>query len=568
MRGSHVAVDLGTTNTVLAKWDEAIQSPEIIRIDGICRGADKRGEIDDSYTIPSCLYLLYPEEYLGFPQKHLFRKFKRKTGGLIGMEAIVKDGGLYSPRFVNFFKPYLGRNSYQIIGKLGRWSYTAEDAARVFLKALFFNAGKKLRSKIREVTFCVPVDFYEFYRAKLRRVCADLSVRSVKTIDEPVAAALGYGLGLDSAKNILVVDFGAGTLDLALIRMEEKTGDAGKCAITAKEGVPMGGNVVDGWIVEEICRRFGYDYARISRDPDIRWWYRMLLAEACRVKESLFLNEVETFFLMPSGLLEQYALSPPCSRDDLKRPMDVSRDDLKKILAERGLYSLTENLLDSVASRQGKAGPGGGHIDDVLLVGGSTLLPGFYSLVEKKFGRDRVRAWQPFNAVAFGAAAFAAGKINKSDHITHDYAFVTHHRTTHEPEYNVIVPRGTPFPTPPEFWKRQLVPTCALGEPEQIFKLSVCEIGKKHGFGQEFIWDEKGELHSVGDDGKETPLIIPLNESDPTLGYLSPPHLPSERTARIELSFMVNEDKWLCASVLDLKTGKRLMQERPVIRLK
>ena len=38
------------------------------------------------------------------------------------------------------------------------------------------------------------------------------------------------------------------------------------------------------------------------------------------------------------------------------------------------------------------------------------------------------------------------------------------------------VPKGTRFPTPPDLWKRQVVPTCALGEPETIFKLLICEV--------------------------------------------------------------------------------------------
>ncbi len=564
----HLAVDLGTTNTVIAAWNDALQTPEILHIDTICRGEGTNREVDDSYTIPSCLYLLNPDEYLGFPFGYFFRNSKKKTGGLIGMEAIRKDGGLYSTRFIDYFKPHLGRNSYQIIGKLDRWSYTAQEAARIFLKALFYNAGQHFESRIKDATFCVPVDFYELYRATLSKICTDINVGSIRYVDEPVAAALGYGLGVDYGKNILVIDFGAGTLDLALIRMEDKVGKTGKCTVVSKDGVPMGGNVIDEWIVEEVCRHFNYDYEKISQDPEIRWWYRILLGEACRVKESLFIKESETYYLMPTGLLDKYPLPVPGNREVIKRPFDVTRKHLVHILEERGLFTLTEKLIDSVLHFSGPKGTGETGIDDILLVGGSTLLPGFYSLAEKKFGRDRVRAWQPFNAVAFGAAAFASGNINKSDHITHDYAFLTYDRTTHDPEYNIIIPRGTPFPTPPDFWKRRLAPTCALGEPERIFKLVVFEIGKKHGFGQEFIWDEKGELHSLSGKESNSFLYIPLNESDPTLGYLSPPHYPSEKGARIELSFMVNPDKWLCATVFDIKNGKYLMKNNPVIRLK
>ncbi len=567
MKKLHLAVDLGTTNTVISKWNDDIESPEIISIDGISRGKKKNFEIDDSYTIPSSLYLLRPEEYLGFPGKYLYRRFISKTGGLIGNEAILKDGGLCSPRFINYFKPYLGKNSYQIIGKLGSWTYTAEDSARIFLKALFHKAAQKNNIQIGEVTFCAPVDYYEFYRAKLSRICSDISIDAFKTVDEPVAAALGYGIGFDEGRNILVVDFGAGTLNLAFIRMEEKTGDSGRCTVISKDGVPMGGNIVDQWIVEYACSRLGYDYSRISADPEVRWWYRILLGEACRIKESLFFKQADTFYLMPSGLLDRYSLKLPFGNDVVRKPLDISRDELIEILSGRGLYRLVENLVEGVVRFAEQRGVPEGRIDDVIMVGGSTLLPGVYSMVEKRFGRDRVRAWQPFNAVAFGASAYAYGVVNRTDYITHDYAFVTYNRNTREPEYNIIIPRGTVYPTQPDFWKRQLTPTCALGEPERIFKLLICEIGKNHGYGQEFIWDNRGELHTLGDGTENKPLIIPLNESNPALGYLTPAHRPSDRSARLEISFMVNENKWLCATVYDIKTGKYLMREKQVIKL-
>ncbi|HNV47358.1 MAG TPA: hypothetical protein PKJ16_09975, partial [Spirochaetota bacterium] len=64
------------------------------------------------------------------------------------------------------------------------------------------------------------------------------------------------------------------------------------------------------------------------------------------------------------------------------------------------------------------------------------------------------------------------------------------------------------------------------------------------------------------------PAVGVDHESDPTLGYLDPPHFPSEKRARVEISFMVNADRWLCASVYDLKTQKYLLEQKPVIRLK
>ena len=63
------------------------------------------------------------------------------------------------------------------------------------------------------------------------------------------------------------------------------------------------------------------------------------------------------------------------------------------------------------------------------------------------------------------------------------------------------------------------------------------------------------------------PLVVKLNESNPALGELEPPHSPSDRRPRLRVAFGVNADRWLCATVEDLHAKRRLMTEEPVIRL-
>jgi molecular chaperone DnaK (HSP70) len=207
-------------------------------------------------------------------------------------------------------------------------------------------------------------------------------------------------------------------------------------------------------------------------------------------------------------------------------------------------------------------------VDDVLLVGGSTLLPGVFPLLEERFGRHRVRAWQPFEAVAYGAAAYAADRYAQLDFIVHDYAFVTYDARSRDRIYTVVVPRGTRFPTPAGLWKGQVVPTCSLGAPETAFKLVVCEIGRADGEARRFLWDAAGDLHKIGGrsegDGR---VVVPLNEASPTMGRLDPPHSPRDRRARLEVGFGVDANRWLIATVTDLLTQKTLLDRHPVVRL-
>ena len=72
----------------------------------------------------------------------------------------------------------------------------------------------------------------------------------------------------------------------------------------------------------------------------------------------------------------------------------------------------------------------------------------------------------------------------------------------------------------------------------------------------------QGRVHTLK--GGEKRLIVPLNEGAPTLGTLDPPHAPDDRTARLDVCFGVDVDRWLIATVKDLRTGKTLMDATPV----
>jgi molecular chaperone DnaK (HSP70) len=56
------------------------------------------------------------------------------------------------------------------------------------------------------------VSAFETYRAEVQRLLQGLGVARVRFVDEPVAAALGYGLSLSHERTVLVVDIGGGTI--------------------------------------------------------------------------------------------------------------------------------------------------------------------------------------------------------------------------------------------------------------------------------------------------------------------------------------------------------------------
>ncbi len=556
------ALDLGTTNCGVARWDEALGKPRLIELPAVCRKLEATDPLEAPRLVPSAIHFIENPGALdrlgSWPP--LARRFFIGRRALIGRQALERNDGVVHPSFIPTFKPGLSGESLRPLARVGRESLTARDAAQAFLRELLREIKRETGQRVRDIVVTSPVMAFETYRAEVQQALRQLGVRRVRFVDEPVAAALGYGISLQHPRTVLVVDVGGGTMHLVLVRLSPQGAVSGQANVLAKRGRLLGGNAVDGWVLSDLCRQMGHDLP--GEDDEVtRLWRRLMLAEACRVKEAVFFEDEAAFLLSPGGLTSREA-----------RPggglVTLSRARLREILEEQGFYRSLAVSLEEVLEQGGVTAD---DVEDVLLVGGSTLLPGFFSWFEERFERRRVRAWQPFEAVAFGAACFASDRMDALDFIAHDYAFVTHDPKTGDAQHTVIVPRGTRFPTSSELWKRQLVPTCALGEPESLFKLLICEVSRIDGDGERrFVWDAAGDVHKVGGTAGEAgggQIVVPLNASSPTLGYLDPPHSPRDRRPRLEIAFGVSSERWLIATVRDLLTQRELMSEEPVVRL-
>lgn len=561
------ALDLGTTNTGLARWEGAEARPRLVELERICRLPGEQDYLHAPRLIPSATHIISEVDLAR--RLHRLPLLRRSLTlgryAYIGRQALELSEGHDHPHFVPHFKGHLARSPIRPIARCPERTYAARDVAWMFLRELFGELKRQTGERVRELVVTVPVDSYEAYRTELRNLLERLGIERVRFVDEPVAAAFGYGIGLSHQRMSLVVDFGGGTLDLALVRFEAGEAVQGQCTVLAKTGRAVGGNLVDRWLLQAMCERAGIPASRVDEAGEHDAWLPLMLAEARRVKEAVFFEPREGFNMLPPD--ERWEFDARLAGRDLAGALELDKAELGSLLEQRGLYEALSQCLLELDQAAHTHGSSLAEVQDVLMVGGSTLLPGVFPLFEERFGRDRVRAWQPFEAVAYGAAALAADRITGSDHIVHDYAIRTRDAGSGDHRYDVVVPRGTRFPTGAPLWKRQLVPTCARGEPESYFKLVVCEIGRAHDEDPLFAWDERGKLHRLGGKDGADALVVPLNADNPTLGTLTPPHKPGDTSPRLEVSFGVNADRWLTANVYDLQTRRYLMEDETVVRL-
>lgn len=548
-------LDLGTTNSGLARWNAEARRADLVELPRICRRetpVSAEEWLGAPRMVPSCVHALAPTFSTKIGRWPVVRDLMfLGEEAEIGRPALAKNEAWPNPCYAPSFKSQLQRDPLRPVARLGDDALSAREVLRLFLRELFDEVKKTTGERVRHLVCAAPIAAHDRYRAEIRAAVEQLGVRDVRFLDEPVAAAVGYGLGLDRPREVLVVDMGGGTLHMAAIKLTPRGVEKGGCDVRAKEGRSVGGNVVDRWVLEATCEELGVLLPETPTDESEVLWQRMMLAEARRVKELVHTSPEATFTMTAPEELRGLRARIGGVRASVWTPAR-----LLALLEKRGLFELLDTCLASV----------GGTPDEVLLVGGSTLLPGIYPRFEQRFGRDRVRAWQPFEAVALGAAAYGGGGVTQADYIIHDYALLTHNLQTGAPEYTVIVPRGTPFPSSPDLWRRQLVPTCALGEPERIFKLVIYEIGRNGEDGVRFGWDASGTLQPMTKDATAS-VIVPLNEGNPALGTLDPPHPPTDKRPRLDVSFGVDANRWLVATVRDLNTKKVLLASHAVARV-
>lgn len=556
-------IDLGTTNTGVAGWDAERDQPQLVELPAVCRRPGGNDPLAAPRMVPTVVQLLERDrlrllDRLGTWPPLAALAFVGRSAE-IGRPALEHNQGIARASFVPGFKQALMTEPVRPLARCGHQVVTARDAAAAFLRELLAETARATEHRPRDLVITAPVVAFETYRAEVQAILRKLGARRVRFVDEPVAAALGYGLSLVRERTLLVVDIGGGTMHAVLVRLTPRGAAGGQAEVLAKQGSRLGGDAVDGWVLDALCREMGQPLDG-EDDEETLLWRRLLLAEACRVKEAVFFEQSAEFLVVPPQALG----APLSARTAKAEGIALTRARLSEILTTNGFFKALEQCISLVLDQ---AKLGSDVVEEVLMVGGSTLLPGVFALLESRFGRPRLRAWQPFEAVALGAACFAADRVSALDFIVNDYAFVTHDQKTGAEQHTVIVPRGTRFPTPPDFWRRQLVPTCALGEPENIFKLLVCEIGRGDGGARRLVFDAAGDVHKVGGDTTAEEVVVPLNAASPTLGTLDPPHSPRDHRPRLDVAFGVNADRWLVATVRDLLAGRELMHQEPVVRL-
>lgn len=366
-----VGIDLGTTNSVIAVWENgeekvipnaegARTTPSVV---AFTEGGERLvGQLARRQSI------LNPKGTISSAKRFLGRSFDeiKEEANAVGFDVVEGPNG---------------EARFNIRGK----QYAPEEISAQVLRKLVDDASKFLGEKVTEAVITVPAYFNDAQRTATRDAGRIAGLEVLRIINEPTAAALAYGMDKKNHETILVFDLGGGTFDVSLLDV----GD-GVVEVRSTAGdTHLGGDDFDRRLVDHFAEEFknenGID---LRNDPQA---LQRLFEAAEKAKVEL-------------SSVSQTQVSLPFITADASGPkhltMTVKRSKFEDLTAD-----LVERCLDPVRQAMADAKVSENDIDEVILVGGSTRIPAVQALVKRLTGgKEPNMTVNPDEVVAVGAA--------------------------------------------------------------------------------------------------------------------------------------------------------------------
>jgi molecular chaperone DnaK len=366
-----VGIDLGTTNSVIAAWENG--APTVIP------------NAEGQRTTPSVVAFTESGE--------------RLVGQLARRQAILNPKGtIYSA------KRFIGRKydevqeeakavTFDVVPgpdgaarfKVRDKLYAPEEISAQVLRKLAEDAGKFLGERVTEAVVTVPAYFNDAQRQATKDAGRIAGLEVLRIINEPTAAALAYGLDKKGHETVLVFDLGGGTFDVSILDV----GD-GVVEVRSTAGdTHLGGDDFDRRIVDYLADNFKRDEGiDLRSDPQA---LQRLFEAAEKAKVEL-------------SSVTQTQINLPFITAGADGPKHLTTT-MTRATFEEITHDLIERTLGPVQQAMSDAKVTANDLDEVILVGGSTRIPAVQALVRRLTGgKDPNMTVNPDEVVALGAA--------------------------------------------------------------------------------------------------------------------------------------------------------------------
>jgi hypothetical chaperone protein len=439
-----IGIDFGTTNSGAAAFDG--EGVHLFPVDPVGR---------DPAVIRSTLYITREQEvFIGqeaidtYYRQNIGRpsRMVRQYVGEIEMTfaelpTIVRDvyvmvDELTPGRLLHSLKSELV-GTYEGTTIFGRY-YELEELVALYLEEIRWRVERQTGESVDSVVLGRPVNFTgsrsgadnQRAEGRLRRAAQLAGFRDISFELEPIAAARHYALTVTEPQNIVVFDFGGGTLDITVMRVGER-----EQQVFATGGVGIAGDAFDQRIIAKLMLdHFGQGttwgdkenpFPRKYTDALVDWQtipelnrpetlHFLQLAQIngshpsrARALESLLVNNyairlIDEVEQAKVGLSTKRFSMIRLDGDDIDIWQPITRSQFEALIADMA-RQIQACLLDTLA----RSGLTAGEIDTVVRTGGSAQIPYFIEMMEGIFGREKVILSEVFSGVTAGLAICA-----------------------------------------------------------------------------------------------------------------------------------------------------------------
>jgi molecular chaperone DnaK (HSP70) len=275
--------------------------------------------------------------------------------------------------------------------KLGELSFSPQEISAFILKELKERAEKKINRPVSKAVITVPAYFTDDQRQATREAGEIAGLEVVRIINEPTAASLAYESTNPETQRVLVYDFGGGTFDVSIVKIE-----AGVVEVLSSTGDNhLGGDDFDLKIVDHLVKHMETEFDYSVKDKAAVMARLKRAAEGAKIQLSS----------APYTTIEEDHIGKKGFKD-LHLSLELSRTEFEEMIEEdlvRTMESVNKALKDAAMLPSA--------INKIILVGGSTRIPRISQMLEEKIGHLPHSEIDPDLCVGIGAGMQAGREM-------------------------------------------------------------------------------------------------------------------------------------------------------------
>ena len=369
-------IDLGTTNSAICRMEKG--EPIVIKTDVL------------KDTMPSCISINKKGSIrVGDDAYNTMKQDKRRATKSWSKEA--------SNTYVEFKRTMGTDTIYHYLNKelnLNKELGSEELSSEVLKKLKSFVIDETVNSAV----ITVPAKFTAIQKTATMEAAKMAGFKQCELLQEPIAAAMAYGLSNEQKDGKwLVFDFGGGTFDAALLKVED-----GILTVFDTEGDNyLGGKNLDYAIVDNIIIPYlkeNYSIEGILANEEKKRVLRdAMKTYAEDAKNQLSFKEHEDIM---SNLGD---LGVDENGEEIELDLTVSRAEVFEVM--RPYFQKAVDICKDILRRNHLSGS---QISKLILVGGPTHCPLIRQMLRDQVTPNVDTSIDPMTAVATGAALYAS----------------------------------------------------------------------------------------------------------------------------------------------------------------